>query len=92
MTFASPVPTVRPSFLALIRPFGIIVWILTVIVVILSGVIFYAVSNIEVVAMCYLIKCLLFNTLFLNLRDQWLGFTSRSGQKYLNPFGIATAQ
>ena len=47
-TFASPLPTVKPRFWALIRPFDTIVWVMNVVTIIASGMIFYVISNIEV--------------------------------------------
>ena len=47
-TFASPLPTVKPTFLALIRPFGPVVWIMNVTTIITTGIILYVISNLEV--------------------------------------------
>lgn len=59
LTFASPLPTVRPSFLALVKPFGILVWIMIVIEVIIMSAIFYAISNIEVFHQAEVLRFLL---------------------------------
>ena len=48
-TFASPLPTVKPRFLALIRPFETVVWVMTAVTVITLGIILFFISNIEVI-------------------------------------------
>lgn len=47
-TFASPLPTVKPRFFSLTRPFGIEVWAMIMATVFITGVAFFFVSNIEV--------------------------------------------
>ena len=49
ITFASPLPSVKPRYLALTQPLGMIVWVMTAVMVIITGVILYAVSTIEVI-------------------------------------------
>ena len=48
-TFASPLPTVKPRFFSLTRPYGIEVWATIVITMVITGVAFFFVSNIEVI-------------------------------------------
>ena len=49
-TFASPLPTVKPRFWALIKPFNTIVWVMNFVVNITSAILFYIITNLEVVA------------------------------------------
>ena len=48
-TFASPLPTVKPRFFSLTRPFGIEVWATIVATMIITAIAFFFVSNIEVI-------------------------------------------
>ena len=47
-TFASPLPTVKPRFFSLTRPFGLEVWAMIMATVFITGVAFFFISNIEV--------------------------------------------
>ena len=47
-TFASPLPTVKPRFFSLTRPFGLEVWAMIMATVLITGIAFFFISNIEV--------------------------------------------
>ena len=48
LTFASPLPALKPRFLSLLRPFTLTIWILVGISMFALGVVFFFISNIEV--------------------------------------------
>ena len=49
ISFASPLPSVKPRYLAPTQPLGMIVWVMTAVMIVITGVILYAVSTIEVI-------------------------------------------
>ena len=59
LTFASPIPALRPRFLSLLRPFSLTIWIFVGISMFALGFVFFFLSNVEV---CDVNSCKYFTT------------------------------
>lgn len=95
-TFASPLPTVKPRFFSLLRPFDIEVWAMVVATAIITGIVFFFISNIEV-TMSSRVQVLkrihFFLSMFklLSFRVHLLDLILKSGPISLRPSGTVMA-
>ena len=59
LTFASPIPALKPRFLSLLRPFSLTIWIFVGSSMLALGLVFFFLSNVEV---CDVNSCEIFTT------------------------------
>ena len=88
LTFASPIPAVKPRFFSLLRPFTLTFWILVGISMFALAGVFFTISNVEVNDVKFLEITIVKQFLIL-FREESLGSVSKNGQLLQKQFGIA---